>query len=587
MKTLIENTIQSALARLEEAGELPKGLDIHIQVERCREKKFGHFSSNIAMMLAKPLEKAPYDLAVEIVNLCPPSEQIAQIKIAGPGFINFFLAEDALQSIVKTALDLGDAFGTWDTHQGQRVHLEYVSANPTGPLHVGHGRSAAFGACVANLLTAVGYQVHSEYYVNDAGRQVRILALSTWLRYLELWGETIKLPKKAYQGQYIIDIAKRLKDQYQQQYVRPFTAIEETLPKDHPSLNNEEVFIDAMVEAMITLIGNSGFSIFHKTALEAIVSDIKNDLTEFDVIFETWFRESHLVKEGLLEKGIERLQSQNHVFEKDGALWFRATDFGDEKDRVLLRANGTPTYFAADIAYHLYKFEQGYDRIIDIFGADHHGYIERIKGFLKGLGKDPKKLDILLVQFAILYRGAEKIAMSTRSGEFVTLRELRNEVGNDAARYFYIMRKPAQHLEFDLELAKSHDSDNPVYYIQYAHARICSVWNQLKNSDAAAWDKANGLANIALLTQDTEKNLLNKLCQYPEIILNAATHQEPHAVANFLLNFANLFHSYYNSSRFLVKSINLRDARLCLIAAVKQTLKNGLNLLGLSAPESM
>lgn len=584
MKLIIENLIKSAIQALQAKNTLPSGLDTRIQVERTRDEKHGHFACNIALMLAKPTGMAPRDLAVAIEKHLPAHEQIAKVDIAGPGFLNFTLTENALNNIIKVVLNAGDAFGKSDQGAAKHIHMEYVSANPTGPLHVGHGRSAAYGACVNNLLKAVGYDVHADYYVNDAGRQMRILALSTWFRYLELLGEKIVLPPNAYQGDYIIEIAKTLVEQHGEQFKQSYSSIETSLPKATPK--DKEQHIDALVNVMRELLGKAGFKIFQSAALENILADIKNDLEEFGVVYDDWFRESKLFKEGLLEQGIELLKSHNHVFEKEGAVWFRATDFGDEKDRVLLRANGQPTYFASDVAYHLYKYEQGYDRIIDIFGADHHGYIARINAFLEGVGKDPKKLEALLVQFAILYRGDEKVSMSTRSGEFVTLRELRDEVGNDAARYFYIMRKPEQHLDFDLELAKSHSNDNPVYYIQYAHARICSIWKQLETA-SISWNKTNGLEHLDALSQDTEKTVMNTLSQYPEIILNAANYQEPHVLANFLQNLANQFHSYYNSSRFIVEEKNLRDARLCLIAAVQQVIKNGLLLLGLSAPKSM
>lgn len=577
MKIVIEKLINQAVQNLIAEKVLPADINIRIQVERTRDKAHGHFACNIALMLAKQAGIAPRELAAAIQAQLPSDQRITKVDIAGPGFLNFTLNENTLNDIIKTVLTEGDAFGKSKTGNGQRIHMEYVSANPTGPLHVGHGRSAAYGACVNNLLKAVGYDVHADYYVNDAGRQMRILALSTWFRYLELLGEPIDLPPNAYQGDYIIDVAKFLLEKHGEKYRTACPSI---------TAEDKEEHIDKLVIAMQEQIGETGFELFRITTLEHILADIKDDLEEFGVTYDNWFHESKLFKDGLLEQGIERLKSQGYVFEKEGAVWFRATEFGDEKDRVLLRANGQPTYFASDVAYHLYKYEQGYDRIIDIFGADHHGYIARIKAFLKGLGKDPEKLDVLLVQFAILYRGKQKVSMSTRSGEFVTLRDLRKEVGNDAARYFYIMRKPEQHLDFDLELAKSQSNDNPVYYIQYAHARICSVWNQLKKANLH-WEKNRGLSHLDQLSEENEKTLINTLTQYPELILTAAKHREPHVLANFLQNLANTFHSYYNSSRFIVDDETLRDARLCLIAAVQQVIKNGLLLLGLSAPDSM
>jgi len=598
MNLLIENLIEKVIKDLKSQGELPADLDIKIQVERTRDESHGHFASNVALVLAKFAGIAPRDLAELIKKHIPTNDQIKKIEIAGPGFLNFFLTENTLYSIVRTILEQGDTFGQSGKGKGKRIHMEFVSANPTGPLHVGHGRSAAYGACVGNLLEATGYKVHRDYYVNDAGRQMRILAFSTWFRYLELLNEPITLPTKAYQGQYIIDIAKTLLDKYHDNFKYSFSEIKKTLPtnaweivnKKHPSKseldNLSEQYLDRLIETMHKLLGETEFEIFRQATLENILADIKQDLEEFGVVYDDWFRESKLFQEGLLDQGIELLKSQGHVFENDGALWFRATDFGDEKDRVLLRANGQPTYFASDVAYHLYKYQQGYDHIIDIFGADHHGYIQRIRAFLKGLGKDPEKLDILLVQFAILYRDKEKVAMSTRAGEYVTLRQLRHEVGNDVARYFYIMRKPEQHLDFDLDLAKSESNENPVFYIQYVNARISSVWRQLK-TDNIVWDKANGMNKLTTLAQNIEKTIMHSLSQYPEIVLQAALRHEPHTLASFLQKIANLFHSYYNSTRFIVKETDLRDARLCLIAAIQQVIKNGLTILGLSTPESM
>ncbi|CAN7949813.1 unnamed protein product [Ixodes hexagonus] len=381
-----------------------------------------------------------------------------------------------------------------------------------------------------------------------------ILALSVWIRYLQSCEEPVDLPKNAYQGQYIIDIAQDLKEKYGNQFYQ--------------------------------ILGTADFNLIFHAALDSILGDIKNDLEEFGVFYEAWFSETQLINGELIQAGIDQLAKGGYVYEKNGARWFRATAFGDEKDRVLMRKNGAPTYFASDVAYHLYKYNQGYDLLVDIFGADHHGYIPRIRAFLKGLGKSPEKLHIFLVQFAILYRGKEKISMSTRGGTFVTLRELRNEVGNDAARFFYIMRKPNQHLDFDLELAKSKSNENPVYYIQYAHARICSVFRQLK-SDKKSWDESSGMKNLSLLSTNYEKELLSTLTRYPELVRNAAIQHAPHLLAHYLQTLANHFHTYYNAERFLLGDDKLRNARLNLIAAAQQVLVNGLTLLGVSAPKEM
>jgi len=415
---------------------------------------------------------------------------------------------------------------------------------------------------------------------------MRILALSIWFRYLHETGLDIKLPAKAYQGDYVIEIAKELHKEHGDKFLTEKDKLLSSMPKDIDEKENGDAYLDALIEMANDLIGKENFDTINKFGLESILSDIKDDLGEFGVNYDEWFYESTLSNNGLLQEGINLLKEHGYTYERDGALWFKATSLGDEKDRVLTRANGKTTYFAADVAYHLYKYEHGEDIIVDIFGADHHGYISRIKAFLKGVGKDPEKLKVCLVQFAILYRGKEKISMSTRSGEFVTLRELRYEVGNDATRFFYIMRKPEQHLDFDLDLAKSESAENPIYYIQYAHARICSVWRQLESGDWE-FDQEQGLANLNSLNSSYEKNLMSHLAQYPELIKNAATNYAPHLLAHYLQDLANLFHSYYNASKFLVEESPCRNARLCLITAVQQVLANGLKVLGLTAPQSM
>jgi len=586
MKQHITSLLQASLKTLQKNETLPADITSHIQIERCRDPKHGDFATNIALALAKPAKIAPRALAEQIVAHLPESKQISDVVIAGPGFINFTLDDQARLTVIAKVLQEGQQFGRSKVGAGKRLYMEYVSANPTGPLHVGHGRSAAYGACVASLLEANGYEVHQEYYVNDAGRQMQILALSIWLRYQQECGEDIALPANAYQGTYIIDIAKHLKTLYQDQFHQSQDQLNQRFPAELDPAKNGEAHLDAMIEAAIDLIGKNNFDLIRQTGLEQILADIEDDLAEFGVTFNNWFRENRLFKEGLLNAGIQLLKDHGHTYQKDGALWFKAVHFGDEKDRVLLRANGQPTYFASDVAYHLYKYNQGYDEIIDIFGADHHGYIARIRAFLQGLGEDPEKLKILLVQFAILYRGKQKIAMSTRSGTFVTLRELRYEVGNDAARFFYIMRKPDQHLDFDLDLAKSESSENPVYYIQYAHARICSVWRQME-SQQMIWEQQQGLENLSLLNTRYEKNLISSLSRYPEIIHSAGIHYEPHVLAHYLQDFAHQFHTYYNAHKFLVPDNSLRNARLCLIAAAQQILTNGLKLLGLAAPKMM
>lgn len=588
MKPKIIEWLSQALQQLQQNGDLPADLKPHIQVEPTRDKAHGDFAANIALTLAKSVQQNPRQLAKKIVAQLPKSPQIKQVTIAGPGFINFFLAETALTAIVPEILAQGKTFGHQHVGAGQRVHLEFVSSNPTGPLHVGHGRGAAYGATVANLLETQGFQVHREYYVNDAGRQMDILAVSIWIRYLQELGLDAPFPSNGYHGEYVTHIARELKVNFKEDFKFPLQTIFQDLPKDahEDGTGDKEIYIDAVIERAQSLLGTKNFQLIHEFGLNNILADIRQDLAEFGVTFQQWFQESSLIRGGSLTRALAELETAGTLFEKDGATWFRATQFGDEKDRVVIRENGRPTYFAADMAYHYNKFERGFDQMIDIFGSDHHGYAPRVKGFLHATHAAPEKLTILLVQFAILYRGKEKVPMSTRSGSFVTLRELREEVGNDAARFFYIMRKPEQHLDFDLELAKSQSNDNPVYYIQYAHARICSVFRQLE-AKHLSWDQNNGLQNLIKLNATHEQDLIKHLSQWPDTLATAALNYEPHILAHFLQELANDFHTYYNAQQFLVEDNSLRDARLALITATRQVLANGLQLLGVSAPEVM
>ena len=586
MKHSIEHLLKQALTSLQKSGELPSDLDVDVKLDNTKDPLHGDYASNLALVLAKPCRQAPRKIAEMLVQALPSDDTVEKVEIAGAGFINFFMRSSARSLIVAEVLKKGKEFGRNNMGQNQKVLIEFVSANPTGPLHVGHGRSAAFGATLGNVLKAAGYDVTLEYYVNDAGRQMNILAASVWMRYLELAGVSVVLPANAYKGQYVYEIAQELWTQYDTKYVHSWPSITAELPEDEPQGGDKEIYIDALIERAITLLGKSGFAQFHQHALNTVLDDIKEDLNEFGVEYASWFSEQSLFEDGSIQKGIQALKEGGYTFEKEGALWFKATDFGDEKDRVLIRANGQTTYFASDVAYHWNKYDRGYGRVIDIFGADHHGYVTRVRSAVKALGHDEKALDVLLVQFAILYRGAERIQMSTRSGSFVTLRELRQEVGNDAARFFYVARKPEQHMDFDLDLAKSESSDNPVYYIQYAHARICSVLRQLKER-GLLWDKAVGLKNIDLLDQPHETALISLICRYPEMVEAAATCCEPHQLAFYLRELANGLHSYYNAVQLLCEQEQLRSARLCLLEAVRQVLSNGLNLLGVSAPESM
>jgi arginyl-tRNA synthetase len=588
MKTHLQQLLSSAIESLQQDGHLDKNIDLNIQIERARDIKHGDYASNIALTLAKNAKCKPRDLAEKIVAVIPASDRVEKTEIAGPGFINFYLTASASQSVVKNILEQGDKYGHSQIGAGERILIEFVSANPTGPLHVGHGRGAAYGAALANLLETAGYAVHREYYVNDSGRQMDILATSVWLRYLELCGEEIEFPSNAYHGDYVFDIAANFHREHGSQCHHPSAEVLLDVPADISDENqgDKEAHIDGLITRAKALLSAAQYRELFDAGLDVILHDIKQDLAEFGVTFESWFSERTLVETGAIDKAIESLRQLEHVYESEGCLWFRSTAFGDEKDRVVIRKNGAPTYLASDIAYHLAKFERGFDRLIDIWGADHHGYIARVKGSLQALGKNPDQLDVLLVQFAILYLGKERMQMSTRSGEYVSLRELRDEVGNDAARFFYVMRKCEQHMDFDLELAKSTSNDNPVYYIQYAHARICSVLRQL-DEKGHVYDMSIGLENLHLLSESHEKALLTQLSSYPSLIEAAALNREPHQLAHYLRDLANDFHTYYNANQFIVDNEALRNARLALVVATQQILRNCLHLLGVSAPESM
>lgn len=594
MKQQIASLIQAAIDTLQSQSVLPADVAPKIQIDRTRDSSHGDYACNIAMMLARPAKCKPRNLAEKIVAALPASDQLSKVEIAGPGFINFTLTDAAGYAVVGTVLEEGEAYGRSDVGNDQTVQVEFVSANPTGPLHVGHGRGAAYGAAVADLLAAVGFKVHREYYVNDAGRQMDILAASVWLRYLDLCGENenneLPFPVNGYKGDYVWDIAATVHREHNDAFRHAAEIVLSNLPDDETggddSGGDKEEYIDAVISRAKELLGDKGYRTIFDTGLNSILEDIRRDLEGFGVVYEEWFSERSLTESGAVGRAIERLKDANHLYEKDGAWWFRSTEFDDEKDRVVVRENGQTTYFASDIAYHMQKLERGFDRVIDVWGADHHGYVPRVKAALTALGDDASKLDVLLVQFAILYRGGEKAKMSTRSGEFVTLRELREEVGDDAARFFYVMRKCEQHMDFDMDLAKSQSSDNPVYYIQYGHARVCSVLKQLDEKNMAH-DQQNGLKNLTVLTESHEQNLLTNLSRYPEVVESAALNHEPHQLAHFLRDLANDFHTYYNAHQFLVDDAAIRDARLCLIRAARQVFANGLGLLGVSAPDSM
>lgn len=587
MKQYIKNKIEEALTSLSIDGASMPIQDL--QVDHTRDKKYGDFASNVALILAKTAHMNPRELAQQIINKLKVDPTIVtRIEIAGPGFINFYLSSTARHTIVNEILMQRDLFGRSKEGKGIKINFEFVSANPNGPLHVGHGRSVAYGAACASLLEAVGYEVHREYYVNDAGRQMDILATSVWLRYVELCNQTLPFPSNGYKGDYVITIAQLIHQKKNNQFCHSTSDIYENIPADlnENGEGDKEAHIDGLIARAKHLLGEENYKFIFDISLESILADIKNDLAEFGVIYDEWFSERSLYRSNAVGRYIERLKAKGHTFENEGNLWFRSTLFGDDKDRVLVRSNGQPTYFAADIAYHCEKFQRGANKIVFLVGADHHGYIARIKAALQALDIDPNLMETILVQFATLSRGKEKVQMSTRSGSFITLRELRNEVGKDAARFFYILRKADQHLNFDLELAKSQSTDNPVYYIQYAHARIASVFRQCKEKNLI-WDQSEGIRHIHTLQESYELTIIDLLTRFGEVIQLAASGYEPHLLAHYLRQLAQEFHSYYNAIPFLTDDAPLRNARLCLIAAVRQLLANGLSLLGVYAPETM
>lgn len=567
---------------------------VELRLTRPTHAQFGDYTSNIALLLAKSLQRAPREIAQQIrEHLLSQSEifnaeqgLISKIEVAGPGHLNFFMAAGFYQQVITQIQQQQHQYGQQTIGQGQTWHLEYVSANPTGPLHVGHGRGAAYGATVASLLTHMGYQVVQEYYVNDAGRQMNILTLSVWLRYLQTQGLSLPFPGNAYQGDYIRSIAEQLAtDRLAAEHGNSLSLNQTQLHilRDlmdsmvNPDLADQ--LLDNCIEFCQQQLGEAQFQIIKRAALDAILGDIRQDLSEFGIEFDVWFSEQSLLQNGALARTIQALEDSGHTYRQDNALWFRSTSFGDDKDRVLVRDNGQPTYFASDVAYHLDKFQRGYTHLINIWGSDHHGYMCRIKAAMTALGEDASKLQIELVQFANLFKDGERLSMSTRSGEFVTLRELREDVGRDAARFYYVMRRCDQHMDFDLSLAKSQSKDNPVYYIQYAHARLCSV---LTREPAPL-----NAADISLLTLPEERSLLNHLADYPDLLQRAALQLEPHLLVQFLHTLASDFHSYYNSCKILIEEAELRQSRLSLAVALRWVIKNGLTLLGVSAPEHM
>ncbi len=586
MKTLIETLLRRALDALPESLVSPAERSVAIEVERTKDAQHGDFATNLAMRLARSSRQNPRKLAEALAATLPPDPAVAKVEIAGAGFINFFLREDAYHAEIGRVLARGAAYGTSDRGEGRSVVVEFVSANPTGPLHVGHGRHAAYGASLANLLEAAGFRVSREYYVNDAGRQMDILAASTWLRYLERRGERFTFPTNGYRGEYLLAIAAELETKYGGSLTRTAGAVFADLPPDEPQGGDKDLYIDAVIARTRSLLGAEDFRRVLDVALGSILGDIREDLEEFGVTFDSWFSERSLSDSGEVDRAIGALEAAGQIYLKDGARWFRTTAYGDEKDRVIVRENGIKTYFASDIAFVLNKLGRGFEHLIYVWGADHHGYMARLRAGLLALGGPPESLEIRLVQFVTLFRGGQKAQMSTRSGEFVTLRALREEVGNDAARLFYVMRSNDQHLDFDLELAKARSNDNPVYYIQYAHARVSSVRRQMEER-GIVHDPARGLAALGLAVEPQEQRLIKRICAFPETIEHAAVNRAPHTLVVYLRDLANDFHTYYSAHQFLIDDAALRDARLCLAFAAQAVIRNGLRLLGVSAPDTM
>ncbi len=586
MKNVIEALLQEALSALPEDLVPRAAREVNLEVDHTRDPLHGDFASNLAMRLAKAARQNPRKIAEALIAKLPDSDAIAKTEVAGAGFINFFLKDAAYHREIARILSEARAYGRSSLGAGQPVLLEFVSANPTGPLHVGHGRHAAFGATHGNLLEAVGFAVKREYYVNDDGRQMDILAVSTWLRYLERCGERFAFPANGYRGNYIAAIAEKLFAAKGGALRRAGGEVFEALPADEPDGGDKDAYIDALIARARALIGDAAFRGVLTLALEDILADIAEDLQEFGVQFDGWFSERSLSEDGSVDRALSALKQADRAYVKDGALWFRSTEYGDEKDRVMVRENGVKTYFASDIAYIFNKLERGFRHLLYIWGADHHGYIVRLRAGLIALGGPPDCFEVRLVQFVSLFRGGEKAQMSTRSGEFVTLRDLRREVGNDAARLFYVMRSNDQHLDFDLELATSRSNDNPVYYIQYANARVSSVLRQLKDR-GLQHDAANGIAHLALATEPQEQALIKRLCLYPEIVEQCALQRAPHTLVHYLRDLANDFHTNYSAHQIIVDEPALRDARLALARATRIVIQNGLGLLGVSAPDTM
>ena len=589
MKEHLRELVAQSLLDLRRHGRLPQDLAVpDFVVERTKSRDHGDYATNVALLLAKAAGMKPRELAEALVDTLPSSQHVEKVAIAGPGFINFTLARGCRLGTVRRVFELGKDYGRAPAGSRGSVTVEFVSANPNGPLHVGHGRGAAYGATVASLLDAAGYKVQREYYVNDAGRQMDILAVSVWLRYHELGGVNVRFPVNGYKGDYVVDIARALRAKAGDSLRRTAIEITDGLPADEDQGGDKELHVDALIARARQLLGADGYRKVFDAGLAWCLADIRDDLAGFGVHHDNFFSERSLMTDGYVDRAIATLQANGHLYELDGALWFRATTFGDDKDRVVRRENGVTTYFASDLGYLLSKFERGFERAIYIFGADHHGYIARLKAAAQGLGLDPAKIEIQLVQFAILFRGGERVQMSTRAGSFVTLRELREDVGTDAARFFYVMRGNDQHLDFDLDLAKKHNKENPVYYVQYAHARISSLFRKLAEKQLS-FNRSAAEAARQRLVSEREMDLIDELMRFPEVIESAAEGRAPQVLVHYLRDVASALHTFYDDSPILKPEVeeDVRAARLGLAKATQQVLANGLALLGVSAPDSM
>ena len=593
MKAQLQALLEQALASLSASLGRDVPMPASLQIDAAKDARHGDFATNLALVTAKPLGQAPRAVAQALLEHLPASPLIAKAEIAGPGFINFFLAPGAFQSVVSRVLEQGVEYGCDRSGSLGKVMVEFVSANPTGPMHVGHGRGAAYGDSLASILAATGWTVHREYYINDAGRQVDILTVSVWLRYLQALGADIPFPRRGYPADYIRVTARRLVDAHGETLVRDAQRLgailqaEPATPDDADDKTKaaikaqQESAMDVLIETARTALG-ADYATIRRAALDDQLAAIRATLDAFGVRFDQWYSEQSLVDSGFARTAIERLRAAGHVFEQDGATWLRTTTFGDEKDRVLFKADGAATYFANDLAYHVDKLDRGYPVLLDVWGADHHGYIARVRAAIEALTGRKDALRVQLMQFVTLSSGR----MGKRSGNFVTLQDLVDEAGKDATRFFYLLRSHDQHLEFDIELARSQSNDNPVFYVQYAHARICSVFRQAAER-GQTFDVGALPSALHRLVEPQEKLLLTLMQKYPETLAAAGRQYAPHLLAFYLRELADALHSCYNAHKFLVDDAELQTARLGLIAATRQVLANGLGLLGVSAPETM